>query len=294
MNTPKNFALQLGALIALYISLTSLITLLFSVLTVALPDAADSYYTTESATETIRFSIATLVVFFPVYLWLTRRVNEIRRHEEGAYLTLTKWLTYLSLLAGGGVLLGDVVAVILGFLNGELTTRFLFKALVLGGVIATAFYYYLKDAQGYWQTHEKESKLFGLGAITLVVSSLVFGFVHNEPPQEIREMRIDTNQITDLQDMQQRIEQHYRLNETLPETIESVYVGQKVPQAPEGRSEYEYIPTGDTTYELCATFSADSSHNGRVTVAPVFDANYNWSYSEGRWCFERTTEQPHR
>jgi len=294
MHTPKNFALQLGALIALYISLTSLITLLFSVLTVALPDSADSYYTTESATETIRFSIATLVVFFPVYLWLTRRVNEVRRHEEDAYLTLTKWLTYLSLLVGGGVLLGDVVAVILGFLNGELTTRFLFKALILGGVIAAAFYYYLKDAQGYWQTHEKESKLFGLGAIALVVGSLVFGFVHNEPPQEIREMRIDTNQIADLQDMQQRIEQHYRINETLPETIEIVYVGQKVPRAPEGRSEYEYTPTGDTTYELCATFSADSSQNGRVAVAPVFDANYNWSHSEGRWCFERTTEQSQR
>jgi hypothetical protein len=40
-------------------------------------------------------------------------------------------LVYLSLLVGGGVLLGDLVAVILAFLNGEITTRFILKAGVL-------------------------------------------------------------------------------------------------------------------------------------------------------------------
>ena len=124
MNTPKNFALQLGALITLYVSLTSLMTLLFAVITVAFPDAADGYYTVESATSTIRFSAAILIVFFPVYLWLTRTLNQIRRKEDGVYLTLTKWLIYLSLLGGGGVLLGDLVAVIYNFLEGEITTRF--------------------------------------------------------------------------------------------------------------------------------------------------------------------------
>lgn len=291
MNTPKNFALQLGALISLYVSITSLVTLLFSVLTLAFPDAADSYYTVDNATETIRFSVAVLIVTFPAYLWMTRTVNQIRRTENGAYLTLTKWAVYLSLLIGGGVLLGDVVAVIYGYLNGEITTRFILKALVLGLVLAMAFYYYLKDAQNYWQTHETESKRFGVGAALIVLAAIVLGFMYSETPQEVRDMRIDDNQVTDLQDMQMRIEQYYRTEDALPESIATVYVGQDVPTAPEGRQGYEYNVTGDASYELCATFAHDSSRSDRVALAPIGEKNYDWSHSEGRWCFERTVTE---
>jgi hypothetical protein len=48
-------------------------------------------------------------------------------------------LVYLSLLVGGGVLLGDLVAIILAFLNGEITTRFILKAGVLLVVVGAAF-----------------------------------------------------------------------------------------------------------------------------------------------------------
>lgn len=294
MNTPKNFALQLGALITLYVSLTSLMTLLFGVITVMFPDAADGYWQAESATSQIRFSIAILIVFFPVYLWLTRTLNQIRRKEDGVYLTLTKWLIYLSLLVGGGVLLGDLVAVINGFLNGELTTRFLLKAGVLALTIAGAFYYYLKDAQNYWQRHEKQSIYFGAGATLVVVVSLILGFMNSETPAEVREAKIDDNQIGHLQDFQWRIEDYYRSNEVLPEDLSVLYVGMEMPEAPEGRAAYTYNVIDERNYKLCATFSQDSAAGDYSYARPVMEKNYNWSHGEGEWCFERVTDSQYR
>lgn len=294
MNTPKNFALQLGALITLYASIASFTALLFGVITILFPDAAENYYAASSASSTIRFSIATLLVVYPVYLLLTRTVNQIRRKEDEQYLTLTKWLIYLSLVVGGAILAGDLVAVINGYLNGELTTRFALKALVLAVVILAAFYYYLKDAQGYWQKHEKESIWFGIGTMVVVVAALVLGFMNSETPKEVREARIDDNQITDLQDMQWRIEDYYRVHSTLPETVGDVYDSLPVPLAPENRAAYEYKPTSTTTYELCATFAQDSNQNDYRYAAPISEKNYTWTHSAGKWCFERTIETKNR
>jgi len=149
-NTAKNFALQVGSLITLYVSIGALISLVFSIITVLYPDSAQYAWEYGSATATIRTTIAILVVFFPTYIILTRMVNTIRRTEVGTYLKLTKWLVYISLLIGGGVLLGDLVMVLTGFLNGELTIRFVLKALTVLVVVGSAFVYYLADVKGYW------------------------------------------------------------------------------------------------------------------------------------------------
>ncbi len=293
MNTPRNFALQLGALITLYVSLTSLMVLLFSVINLMFLDSADSYWQIESATGSIRFSIAMLIVFFPVYLWLTRLVNQVRRKEEGMYLTLTKWLIYLSLLAGGAVLLGDLVAVINGFLSGELTIRFALKAAVLALGIGAAFYYYLKDAQGYWQAHERQSIYFGVAASIVVLTALVLGFMNSETPAEVREMKIDSNQVGDLQDIQWRIEDHFRVNESLPESTAELFANASAPTAPEGRAAYVYEIESGTEYQLCAEFSQNATRDEFTRMYPS-EKNYNWNYREGYHCFEREVDNQYR
>ena len=123
-NTAKHFVLQLGSLVSLYLSLTFLLVLLFGAINIIFPDAADYVWEVESAQSQIRIGIAMVIVFFPTYLLITRIVNQARRKEQnGAYLGLTKWLIYLSLLVGGLVLLIDLVVVIMTFLEGEISER---------------------------------------------------------------------------------------------------------------------------------------------------------------------------
>ena len=284
-HTAKHFALQLGSLACLYISVGFFLTLVFGLVNSLYPDAAASTWELERSASTIRLGFAMTVVFFPTYLILTRIVNKNRRTSaDGTYLGLTKWLIYLSLLVGGAVLLGDLVAVIMGFLEGELTTRFILKALAVLVVAGAAFTYYLKDAQGYWLTNERKSVLYGSTAALVVFTTLIVSLAFIQTPQEARERKIDQQTITYLQDMQWRIEDYYRSNDTLPTDIDSLYVVTSAPTAPKNTADYEYKITSDTAYSLCAEFNHDSTNNG---FYPVFEKNYNWEHRAGEWCFAR-------
>jgi hypothetical protein len=293
-NTAKNFALQLGSLISLYVSIGALIMLLLSIITLCYPDPAQYLWEGESASQTIRTTMAMLIVFFPTYIILTRLVNTIRRSEGGVYLTLTKWLIYLSLLIGGGVLLGDLVMVLNSFLNGELTIRFILKALVVLVVVGAAFAYYLADVRGYWQANEKQSIQYAGVVAVVVLAAVVYGFTMIEAPSEVREMNIDRTQISDLQNIQYSIEAYAALNGELPETIEEAFGGLPVPKASEGRADYTYDIVSATKFELCAEFAFPSSGSERMMYSDAYltepmmvKGAYNWDHNAGEWCFER-------
>ncbi len=297
-NTPRNVVLQVGSLIALYLSASFLLTLVFGLINISYPSDADSYWQIESATESIRLGIAMLIVFFPTYLVLTRLMNRYRRDERGAlYQNITKWLIYLSLLIGGLVLLGTLVTTIHAFLNGDLTTRFLLKAGAVVGVVGMAFHYYVLDARGYWVKEEGKSIMFGIGAGLVVFLAIAFGLGNIETPAVVREMKLDETQVNDLRNIQWQIESYMSLNSsTLPENLEEAYEdgGAILPEAPEGREAYTYEKT-DRGFKLCATFSRNSvqdefANSSYVDPMAKIKNPENWNYKEGRHCFDRITK----
>lgn len=288
----KSFVTQLASLITLFVSIPAVVTLVFSIINIQFPDAVDSYWQIESAESGIRYSIAVLVVFFPAYLWLTRRVNQARRSEGQLYHTLTKWLIYLALLVAGLVILGDLAVVVYTFLGGEITVRFILKALALIAIIGPVAYYYVLDAKDFWQDKEKQSVMVGGGALVVILALAVLGYMNISSPSEAREVKLDQEQIYDLQDMQWRVENHYQMTGSLPTSIEAVYTDFPVPIAPEGRDNYEYNITGGDTYELCATFVHGTPSSERQMTKPIqtndiYLQNQNWEHGAGQKCFER-------
>lgn len=296
-HTAKHFALQLGSLVSLYLSLSFLLVLLFGLINLLYPDATNGIYEIESASSSVRIGIAMVLVFFPTYLTLTRLVNSNRRNsKDNKYLGLTKWLIYLSLLIGGGALLGDLVAVIMTFLEGEITVRFILKALSVLLVVGAAFYYYVLDAREYWNTREKQSIIFAGITTMFVLMSVGFGFSHIETPATVREKKLDQTQISDLQQMQWQIQDYVSINSELPKDIEQAYTtnGIKVPTAPEARSAYRYEIT-DKGFSLCADFAQPSTGDefmygpSRVDITnekQILNPD-NWSHGAGEVCFER-------
>jgi Domain of unknown function (DUF5671) len=296
-NTPRNIVLQLGALITLYLSASFLLTLVFGLVNLAYPDAADSYWSIESAGDSVRLGIAMLVVFFPTYVVLTRLVNTYRRAEHSAlYQNFTKWLMYLSLLIGGLILLGTLVTVLYTFLNGDLTTRFILKAASVLAVVGAAFHYYILDAKGYWMKEEGKSIMFGIGAALVVLLAIAFGLQHIDTPTAVREMKLDEQQVYDLQMIQSQIASYMFISSsTLPTTLDEAYAmsGTIAPTAAEEREAYTYETTANG-FKLCATFSRDSVAQDFVsTPYMMIDSETkisnpdSWNYKAGRYCFER-------
>lgn len=292
-NTAKNFALQLGSLISLYVSIGAIISMLFGVIMVQYPDAAQGYWEVESAGSMIRFSIALAVVFFPTYIILTRIVNNIRRNEHGVYLALTKWLIYLSLLVGGISILVDFVILLNGFLSGELTIRFALKSIAFFIVVGTALVYYVYDARGYWNDHEKQSLRYGSIVSIATLLIVTAGFMNTATPKEVREMNIDENQINDLGIIQSNIESYYTEHTALPQTLDMIYSNGVTPiQAPEERSPYTYRMIDINTFELCADFAHESNKTEKVQYSNQGNSQYilnayDWTHSKGHWCFTR-------
>jgi cytochrome bd-type quinol oxidase subunit 2 len=131
------------ALVASY-----LVSLVHGVLDLALPDPTDNDWTERRATDTIRWAIAMLVVFTPVFVWMTLHTRARIAKDAGQRRGIArKWLTYMAMLIAALVFCGDAAYVIYSFLDGEATLRFLLKALTVACVSAGIFVYYLNDIE---------------------------------------------------------------------------------------------------------------------------------------------------
>jgi hypothetical protein len=138
----------------LYVVAFNLGRLIFQLINRMLPDPAslsENLYIRES----IRWSVSSLIVSFPVFLYtarLTSRTIQADRNQRAS--PVRRWLTYLTLFVAACVLIGDFMSLVYSFLGGELTMRFVLKVLTVGAIAGTLFGYYL----GELRLDEKETQ----------------------------------------------------------------------------------------------------------------------------------------
>ena len=128
----------------LYVCAFQLGNLLFAFINLAFPDALRQPYEAASAENGIRFATASLIIAFPVFLWLhTKLQREVRRIPARRQSAVRRWLIYLTLLVASGVIVGDSITLVYNLLSGELSTRFVLKVLVVASIAGSAFGYFL-------------------------------------------------------------------------------------------------------------------------------------------------------
>lgn len=288
--TPKDFFLWLGAMAALYVSATSFILLIHQYVDVLFPDVSQVYYY-DPYSGTIRFAIASLVILFPLFVWLIRMVHVDIRHEPyKRELWVRRWLVYITLFVAGATIAGDLIAIVYQFLEGELTARFALKALTILVVLGGGFWYFLEELKGTWERKESLSKSIG-GAVTLlVVASMIAGFFVIGSPATARLVKIDDQRIQDLQSIQLEITSFWQYKQALPESIDELndpLKGYVVPVDPDTGAAYVYERTSDASFKLCATFSVESRE---YESTPIRDPYENWKHDVGEACFDRTID----
>lgn len=125
-------------------------SLLFAFIERAIPDPAmrDLRAASWWASQ-IRWSIASLVVATPVFLYVSSLTGrEVRLDPAKRDSKVRRWLTYLTLFLAATILIGDFITLVYNVLSGELTVRFLLKAATVAGIAGAAFTYYLRDLRG--------------------------------------------------------------------------------------------------------------------------------------------------
>ncbi|MGH6864202.1 MAG: DUF5671 domain-containing protein, partial [Methylocella sp.] len=96
----------------------------------------------------IRWDVATLIVFFPLFLFMFSQTHRARARDSGRRASgVQKWLTYLTLFIAASCLAGDGVSLVYNLLSGEITSRFLLKTMTVAIVAGGVFVYFLTDVR---------------------------------------------------------------------------------------------------------------------------------------------------
>jgi hypothetical protein len=286
----KDFFINLGAMVALYTTVVSLLNLLFTVINVAYPQITTYYY---GSSQSISMPVATLIIFFPIFIllmWLMERVYKVE--PEKKHIGVRKWLTYITLFVAGLTLAGDLVTVLYYFIDGqELTTGFLLKVFAVFVVILVVFLYYISDIRN---KLTPVSRKIWLGVSLLVIlGSVVWGFAVLGSPRTQQLLKYDQQKVSDLQNMNNEIINYYQRKGSLPDsyTTDTIvdYIVQ--PKDPQTSKLYKYNKTSETTYNLCAEFNKDSNDKN-VPLNPVYTYPNNgvttWLHPAGYYCFTET------
>ena len=297
--TAKDFFLHVAILVTLYVSVVSVITLLVQTINAAFPDALEGYYSYQGYTSGLRFAVASLIIVFPVFVflsWWSHR--QIIARPELKDLSIRKWFNYLTLFLAGGTIVGDLIAFLNSFLGGEVTTRFVLKVLAILLVIGFVFIYHLYELRG--NATKNAYRVFRALAILVVLAAIVWSFFVMGSPQTARDIRFDEQRVSDLQNIQYQIINFWQYKHKLPVTIAELadpLSGQIIPNDPASGEPYEYRMTDTLAFELCATFAktsrdASGNYSGPTPVMPygVKGSESNWWHDAGRTCFSRTID----
>jgi hypothetical protein len=128
--------------VTLYISAYNFGDLVFDFINLGFPDPLQSFYGLTS----IRFAVASLIVAFPIYFWLTLATRKaITNDPSKKDSKVRKWLTYLTLLIAASIIIGDLIGLLVALLGGELTLRFTLKVATILLIAGMIFGYYRWD-----------------------------------------------------------------------------------------------------------------------------------------------------
>ncbi|MBU2539740.1 hypothetical protein KJ786_01075 [Patescibacteria group bacterium] len=294
-NLPRDVFLHLLVIVTLYWSAISFVTLIWQFINKFFPDILD-YRSSEYSLSLIRFSVSALVIVFSVFILVSWYLNKIyRRESQVRDSKIRKWLIYLTLFITSLVIIGDLIFIINTFLGGEITIRFILKALSIILVAGVIFGYYLDDVRR--DTPTKLAKYFAWVTSILVLAVIVSAFLVVGSPQEARLKQFDQQKISDLQETQSMIINYWQRKEKLPDRLSDLddsISGFIAPIDPQTGDSYEYNTKGDLEFELCAVFNRVWNNKENLSIPKgMYPSMYsqNWDHSQGRVCFERIIDK---
>ncbi len=144
-SSAKDVFIYIILFVALCYSVFSIIDLGISLVDVWILVPGQEIFVSE---RRMRWSIATLIVVLPVFLWLNHlRVQGLKTDPAKRGTALRRWFSYITLFLAFVVLAGDLAFTIFTLLDGELTTKFMLKSALVLVTVGVVFMYYRLEAE---------------------------------------------------------------------------------------------------------------------------------------------------
>ena len=253
--------------------------IVFEVLDKVFVDVSNSYFSMQA----LKTAFSTLLISTSIYYVCSHLLSKsIKKQELSLESSLRKWLIYLILLVTSIVMLVWLVSILNSFLNGEMTIKFILKALTALIISAMIFSYYLYNIrQKVVKKKDKIKTIFFVASLLLVVFSLTLAIVHMESPQITRDKKIDENTLRDFDTINMNVNMYYN-NKELPESLQELKSDSNLNSdlgSVVSHEDIEYNKLSEAEYELCADFKTsnlnDENTNLRYGSNRLHDKGYD-------------------
>lgn len=293
-------------MVTLYVSVFSFLGLVFDYINYAFPNPLQTYYT-DPYQSGISYEMASLIVMFPLFfalMWIIHR--DIVRDASRRDIWVRRWALMLTLFLAGLTAAVDLIVLLNTFLGGEsLTVAFLLKIALVFLLAAGVFMHFIADFWGYWEHYPERAHRVGYGAGLLVVLTIAAGFAIVGTPMQARQALLDSQKVSDLQNIQSQIVYYWQQKGVLPTTLNNLndsLSNYSVPVDTQTGQPYTYATEALHSFQLCATFNRDSQGQPQTVsgISVPVRAPYtgdsttsigdNWQHGAGNTCFIRTID----
>jgi hypothetical protein len=274
-SSPKEAFFHLLLYSMLYTASVALGSVLFDLINLWLPLPAEP---ARPLLSSLRWGIATVVVSFPLFLFMSWLIAREAASNPGQRISpVRRWLTYLTLFVAAVAIVCDLIALIVTFLEGDLTLRFGLKVITVALLAAGPFTYYLSAlrrdevAPSLVRVARPAAKLALAGLVGVIVALLATAGWFAGTPMQGRLMAQDAQRLRDLNDIHVKVERFYEDKGRLPESLTAcdispnTFVRQKKDRVT-GES-YHYRVADDAQFEIGATFALPSSDDGEARAS---------------------------
>jgi hypothetical protein len=293
-SSAKDFFLHLLSSVTLYMSAIAFLMIAFQLIGYLFPDISiDSWrgdYSSEALRAGISMLLITLPVFFGTRAFLAKMYAKDAARKE---FKLRKWLIYLTLFVASLIIIISLIFTVNEFLSGELTTRFILKALVTILVALSMLSYYFIAIKDELTKNKRMMYLWGVSIVSILL--VVSTFVVIGSPQQARFARFDNERISDLNELVYEINNFYATEDELPTALNDLplllhYSRDEMTIDPVTREEYVYEIVDEDSYKLCVIFDTDTKDPEKPRDGADGWHSDEWNHPMGEHCFERDVE----
>ncbi|MFN0105687.1 MAG: DUF5671 domain-containing protein [Bryobacteraceae bacterium] len=263
-------------------------SLWFELIDTWFPDATRSNYR-QWGWRRVSWEMASIIVAFPAFVYATRAVlTDMEANPDKGASAVRRWLTNIALLIAALIFIGDLMAFVAAFLQGELTLRFVLQCLTVFVLAGAVFLYYSRGGGKSAIAPRLWNRGFAVAAAAAIVLSLGLGFLKTGGPAEQRLRAEDRRRLQDLYQIASRVHDHWQRQKATPEsrelptTMDELATGASSGLSlkdPFSQQPYEYLRLAAPKYQLCAVFAT-------ATVPVPNQPRPAWTHGEGYQCLD--------
>lgn len=233
--------------------------------------------------ESAKYGVASVFVAGIIFFIIARLINNFLKEEKIEEQSASrKWITYIVLFIAVAIMVGSLINLVFRFLDGELAIKFILKIISVLALSGSVFVYYFYDLKLKQEQRSTSKKNFFWYIISLILSILILisGFLIIDSPSIARAKKIDQQTISTLNNVRYGVEEYFRKNKKLPESLDQLDTSFKDSQ---NTTIVDYKKIAVVKYQICAQFKLSSNEEQDNT----YYGDQEWKHSAGSFCFDK-------